>query len=302
MINYNKYLPVSTEDENWGLYVLNAGCNRISKKQVYPPVNHPAHHYFNWSNGRIFDEFQVIYISNGEGVFESKSCGQKPVKEGTIILLFPGEWHRYKPDEETGWEEYWIGFKGDIVKNLVVNSFFEPQSPLLYLGINEPVINLFAEVIEKTKEEKPGYQQLISGAVMHLLGTIHSQVKEGIFKQEDIVEAIVNKARIIFRTKMDEKMSIEEVAEELNVSYSWFRKAFKKYTGIAPGQYLLQLKIEQAKKLLSNPSKSIKEIAFDLHFESSFYFSNLFKEKTRMSPEAYRKNILLQKENDDSTN
>jgi AraC-like DNA-binding protein len=209
--------------------------------------------------------------------------------------LFPGEWHRYKPNEETGWDELWIGFKGDIIRNLVEKTFFKPEKPLLNIGINEKVINLFTEALEKTKDEKPGYQPLVAGVVLHLLGTIHSKLKEGIFEQEDIVENIVNRSRIILRTKLDQKISIEQVAEELQVSYSWYRKAFKKYTGISPGQYLLQLKIESAKKLLSDPSKSIKEIAFALNFESSFYFSNLFKEKTGMSPGAFRKNILLQK-------
>jgi AraC-like DNA-binding protein len=59
---------------------------------------------------------------------------------------------------------------------------------------------------------------------------------------------------------------------------------------MAPGQYHIQLKIERAKMLLSNPSKTIKEISYELHFESCFYFSKLFKEKTGFSPELFRKN------------
>ncbi|HZX73643.1 MAG TPA: helix-turn-helix transcriptional regulator, partial [Cyclobacteriaceae bacterium] len=63
---------------------------------------------------------------------------------------------------------------------------------------------------------------------------------------------------------------------------------FKTYTGISPGQYLLQLKIERAKMLLADPTKSIKTISYELNFESMFYFSKLFKEKTGLSPENYR--------------
>jgi AraC-like DNA-binding protein len=85
---------------------------------------------------------------------------------------------------------------------------------------------------------------------------------------------------------------MEKVAEELNVSYAWFRKAFKNYTGIAPHQYLLQLRIEKARVLLSDPSLSIKEIAARLNFESAFYFSRLFKEKMGVGPEQYRKNLF----------
>ncbi|HRQ51740.1 MAG TPA: AraC family ligand binding domain-containing protein, partial [Agriterribacter sp.] len=124
MTNYYKYLPTSIEDKNWGLHVLNAGRNRINKKEIYPSVQHPAHHYFDWSKGRVFDEYQVIYIPKGEGIFESASCRKSIIKEGTVLLLFPGEWHRFKPNEKTGWDEYWVGFKGPIMENLVQQDFF----------------------------------------------------------------------------------------------------------------------------------------------------------------------------------
>lgn len=89
MNNYYKYLPVSQEDKSWGLYLLNAGCNRIDKSKACPPASHPTHHYFNLNKGRVFNEFQIIYMTKGEGIFESESCPEKKVKEGTIILLFP---------------------------------------------------------------------------------------------------------------------------------------------------------------------------------------------------------------------
>lgn len=145
------------------------------------------------------------------------------------------------------------------------------------------------EIIEKTKNEKTGYQPMVAGIVMHLLGQIHTLAKQKNFKEEDITESIINKARIIFRTNIDQDIAIENVSKELNVSYAWFRKAFKSYSGIAPHQYLLQLKIEKAKTLLADHSKQIKEIALDLNFKSSFYFSKLFKEKTGLSPEQFRK-------------
>jgi hypothetical protein len=99
MINYYKYLPVSEVDESWGLYVLNAGCNEIKSHTTYPAPAHPAHHYFRWDKGRVLNEYQIIYISKGKGIFESSSCKKTRVHEGCILLLFPGEWHRFKPDE-----------------------------------------------------------------------------------------------------------------------------------------------------------------------------------------------------------
>ncbi len=293
MINYYQYLPVSKEDESWGLCVLNVGCSRIENEVTYPPVGHPASHYFNWKKGRILhNEYQVIYITKGSGLFQSKSMEQTIINEGTIILLFPEEWHRFKPNEETGWDEYWVGFKGSIIENLITNSFFTPQNAILEIGLKDDLVSQLREIIEKTAEEKPGYQPLISSAVVHLLGYIHYLQKQKDATKENFDEIIVNKARILFRANIDAHISIEEIAKELQVSYSWFRKAFKAYTGIAPGQFIIQLKIEKAKALLSIPKKPIKTIADDLKFESVFYFCRLFKEKTGLTPAQYRKKIL----------
>jgi transcriptional regulator GlxA family with amidase domain len=64
---------------------------------------------------------------------------------------------------------------------------------------------------------------------------------------------------------------------------------FTKYTGMPPIQYHLQLRIKQAEILLTTSNKTIKEISYELGFESAFYFSRIFKEKTNISPVDYRK-------------
>jgi AraC-like DNA-binding protein len=291
MINYYKYLPVSREDEDWGSCVLNAGCTHIGNSDSYPGKDHPAHHYFNWNAGRVLNEYQIIYITRGSGIFESDHCSKHEVKAGTILILFPGERHRYKPDHETGWDEYWIGIKGSIIDNLVSNGFIKPETPTLYIGFNEAVFNLFNSIIESTKQELAGYQPLISGAALHLLGSVHAIIKQRAVECED-KELIIQKARLLFRANIAADFSPEQAAEELQVGYSWFRKVFKNHTGLSPGQYYIQLKIERAKELLNNPDLPIKEIAYDLKFQNYFYFSKLFKEKTGITPTDHRKRAL----------
>ncbi|WP_158796219.1 AraC family transcriptional regulator [Pedobacter sp. L105] len=291
MINYYKYLPLSTEDKKWGLYVLDAGCTRTEPSGIYPISNHPSQYYFNWNNGRILDEYQLIYITKGSGFFESDHCHYQEIKAGTIIILFPGERHRYKPAEQTGWDEYWIGLKGEILDNLVNNSFFSRENPCLYIGFNEQIFEIYEGIIEKTKTEVTGYQPLISGAAFYLMGSLHAILKQSNVEHEDR-EILVDKARILFRSNIDKTFSPEQAAEELQVGYSLFRKVFKNYTGLSPGQYFIQLKIEKAKTMLADSTLSVKEIAYTLTFDSSFYFSKVFKEKTGMTPTAYRQRAM----------
>ena len=73
-----------------------------------------------------------------------------------------------------------------------------------------------------------------------------------------------------------DKLTPEDIAESINMSYSNFRKSFKQYTGIAPHQYMLQLKLSKIKDLLSSTEMSIQDIAMKLNFESADYFSYFF--------------------------
>jgi AraC-like DNA-binding protein len=83
-------------------------------------------------------------------------------------------------------------------------------------------------------------------------------------------------------------ISPEEIAANLNISYSWFRRIFRQYTGFSPAQYMIQLKIQKAKELLEQTNDSVKEIACALNFEPTDYFSVFFKRSTGLNPLAYR--------------
>ncbi|RYE17183.1 MAG: AraC family transcriptional regulator, partial [Sphingobacteriales bacterium] len=219
--------------------------------------------------------------------YNSKRTGSIPIEAGSVIVVFPNERHLYHPDPATGWTEYWIGFNGPNMNNLVKKKFFSPANPVFNIGYNETMINLFMQVIDEIKKERPGYQPLVCGAAMYMLGQLHSSAKQQLFTAGD-EENIVNHARLIIRSNLETGISPQDIADQLTISYSRLRKLFKEYTGIAPVQYQIQLKLEKAKEELVNTTKSVKEIAFELNFESSQYFSSQFKEKTSLTPVEFR--------------
>ena len=73
-----------------------------------------------------------------------------------------------------------------------------------------------------------------------------------------------------------------------NISYSWFRKVFKDYTGYAPAKYFQELKLRKAKQLLVGTSLSVKEISFMLDYKSTEHFFSSFKKRTGFTPLEYR--------------
>ena len=99
---------------------------------------------------------------------------------------------------------------------------------------------------------------------------------------------MVNRARLEIREHLESSLTIQQVAQNLGVSYSNFRKLFKEYTGISPALYQQDLKLQQAKEMLTTTAMSIKEIAYQLNFESPDYFSSKFRSKTGLRPSEFR--------------
>jgi AraC-like DNA-binding protein len=248
---------------------------------------HPSGYFFTWEKGRVLQEYQINYITEGSGIFET-SDGIFQVVPGSMLILRPGVWHRYKPDTETGWNEHYIGFNGDFCTQLFREGFFQSGKPVMYVGFQENLLKLFFEIIQLVKDEKTGHQQVCAANTILMLSKILSVVRNQEFAGKSI-ERKIRKACLYFRDNLNTNVNIEQLASELNVGYSYFRQMFRKYTGISPTQYHLSLRIQKAKDLLISTDYSFKEIAIDLGFESYFYFSRIFKDKTGKSPMEFRK-------------
>jgi AraC-like DNA-binding protein len=287
-----KYLTINETDAHWGLTVTTVGYQQIDPQTVYPPTIHPTGYYFNPDKGRVLHEYQLVYVTHGEGKFRSNSVRLATINAGSIFMLFPGEWHSYRPNRNSGWSEYWVGFTGTYIEQLIKAGFFSKTDPIHYIGQQEGIVDLFGKIIEHAKHEKIGFQQLISGATTFILGQIFAIKKNATFGNKEI-ENLINSARVLMRENIHNDLRPENIAKSLNIGYSWFRRMFKQYTGLAPAQYQLQLKIQKSKELLTDPKVSIKEIAFQLNFNSHYHFSNIFKEKTGTSPSSFRKMSLL---------
>ena len=289
MKNYSKYLPFGPMEIKWGFYVTTAGYTKVDTRQPYPQNKlHPDSHKFNWDGGRILEGYYLVFISKGRGVFESAHTASCTIQEGTCFLLFPGEWHRYRPDDESGWEEYWVGFKGTYPNQLMEN--FDAGSPFIQTGHNESLLRLFQSLLEKIQQAAPGYHQVITGITLQILGLVKAAALHQNLSADGTLQ-LVEKAKFLLREAIQNPDKIENIVKQLPAGYSKVRRDFKKITGQSPNQYLLHLKLDKAKELLTDTNLSISEVCYQTGFESPFYFSKAFKTKNGVSPRFYRKGI-----------
>ncbi|MDD3062485.1 MAG: AraC family transcriptional regulator [Massilibacteroides sp.] len=299
MENYNiytghnvfKYLSINKNEVDSYMSISGVGYQIDTPGEEYPIKGHPVGYTFDPKRGRIIDDFAIVYITKGQGTFNSVITGEKSIKQGNAFFIFPGQWHTYHPDKKTGWDEYWVTFKGSYF-NALFNSIINKKDPIYYVGMNEQVVKLFHEMLICAQSEQIGFQQILSGITLHIFGLFYSINKNRIFETQDTQR--IKEACVIMRENIFNKVSSADIASSLNMSYSSFRKLFKQYIGVAPHQYMLQLKIEKIKDLLGSTDLSIQEIANSLNFESADYFSFFFRSKTGVNPLLFRQNIERQ--------
>ena len=281
------YLPVSDRDKRWGLYGTTIGSSSCKPRAPYPPTRHPSPYHFAWQQGRILSEFQVVYITRGEGLLETATCGAQTIHAGDAFVLFPGEWHRYCPAAQTGWDEHWVGFTGEYARRLLLRRLIDPRHPRFPVGWDEDLMGAFSRAIDLLKSEPPGFQQMVAAAAIEILGRIHSGRQASEPADRGVV-AVVREARLQLRERLDEPIDLRALAGRLGVSYSTLRQAFKTGTGSSPHQYQLALRIGHAKRLLQATTLPVKQIAEKVGFPNASYFSRLFQRKTGWWPQDWR--------------
>lgn len=281
-------------NEGQGLdrYVSSVGFEEIPANTSYPTLNHSVGYYFNPDKGRILKEYQLIYITEGEGVLETKSGGLFAIRRGMMFVLFPGEWHTYYPNYKTGWGHYWIGFCSPEVDSWIVNEYCSKESPVFKIGINEEIVSLFRKAIDVANGEQSLYQRVLGGLVTYLVALMCS-IDQNFRVENDDFSSKIDNACALMRELIDQPVSMHEIAKRSGMGYSLFRKLFKEKMPHAPSQFFQNLKIQKAIELLTTTTLPVKEIAYQLNFETPAYFSARFRKQTGKSPIEYREKFYI---------
>ncbi len=173
MENYHKYLNISKIERDWEFYITTVGYCKTNRNMHYPDTReHPKNYGFSWNKGRILDGYYIVFITSGSGVFESAETPPQEIEAGTCFILFPGVWHRYKPNPLIGWEEYWVGFDGSYPHH-IMDKFFDVKNPFVNTGLNKELLAIFTQLLGTVSQAQIGYPQLIAGITMQLLGLLN---------------------------------------------------------------------------------------------------------------------------------
>jgi AraC-like DNA-binding protein len=291
MTNYFVYLPDRREQGPWECTATSVGHEHVLPGSPYPPRRHPVDHHFTWENGRVLDAYQLVYITEGKGYFESAISHKKqPIAGGCILILFPGVWHRYSPDPKTGWVENWIECRGSAFDRARAAKLLRPERPIVRVGLLPDLLQCFERCHALAQRRSAESQAMLSTLGLHMLSILQGAPRLHRNLRRHIDERI-QQAQLIIARRYHEAIIVEELARELHIGYSHFRQAFKAQTGLSPKQYQLQIRLQKAQDFLANTSRSVGEIAEILGFNTAYHLSSQFKNHVGLAPQIWRKRL-----------
>ncbi|MCG8524272.1 MAG: AraC family transcriptional regulator [Pseudomonadales bacterium] len=296
--NKQHYLPITDQSIMWDIYLTGVGSALVQPQSLYPPENHPSMYKFKWNKGRVLPEYQILFISEGKGVFESSATGTVEVKPNTMLILFPDIWHRYKPDKKTGWKKSWISFNGEYLYKLTKNKLISPQKSMIMIDDTELLLGIYQRIWSSLKIQKMQNSFLLSAYTMELLSFVVDATErscdndfcvnsmsstEHILKDRVLAEAI----RYIW-SHSHRNISVNKVVENLPVTRRTLERKFSHELGRSIGSEIIRCRIERAKHLLANTSLPISHIALAVGFSGSDRLCKVFNKLSGMTPGQYR--------------
>jgi two-component system, response regulator YesN len=136
------------------------------------------------------------------------------------------------------------------------------------------------------------YQEAVEGRPEELHGA-YERVKKNAINDLSYLPIIQKTKLYIENNYADPELSLSKIALELGVSSGNLSKLFKQETDISYIDYLTQIRIREAMKLMDEPSARIYEVAEQVGYSSQHYFCAAFKREVGIAPSAYRKKPVI---------
>ena len=248
---------------------------------------------FKW---HYHPEFELTYIVKGNG-YRIVGNSYEPFNDGDLVLLgsnLPHTWSG-KADGDVNSDAIVIQFSSEFIlpflelnESLLIKNMLDSS----LRGINfEPDEQLVTKIIEIT--ETNGVERILKLiSILDILSkkqikliapnTFHNVVSRK-------SEVRINNVCLFIQNNFQNKIYLKEVADLIYLTESNFCKFFKKATGKTYSDYVNEIRINEASRLLIQSDKTISQISFECGFETLSYFNRVFLNKKGTTPSVYRK-------------
>lgn len=291
--------------------------NLLKENKVHGDTTFPLATYaVDYSNNNIaidchwHNEFEFLIIESGSLDFTIGTEERVIVETGEAIFINSGELHAGYLNTDVKCNFKAVVFSPELLYNgniydPVKERYIDPlinrefKLPRIYRpDCNEwekAILDQLKQIISAGEEKNFGYELFIKGKLFNVFSIIFSNLntEDLVVKtiKNDINSERLKKVMEYIYNNYNTRISINELAEILNMSEGYFIKFFKAMVRKTPVEYINYFRVNKAVQLLTK-SKKIIEISGDVGFENVSYFVTIFKHYMGCTPAEYRKNLL----------
>jgi AraC-like DNA-binding protein len=284
------YLPVSDQIRSWDLYVTGVGqeCYRAGDK--YPETGHPSLYDFEWRSGRVLPEYAMILILEGSGEFELRNQPLTRCSAGDVLLVSPGQWHRYRPSASTGWSELWVCAGGEYLHRLRSRRLMFGQAKVALGARFHDTRRVIAEILDFVRTHPNVNSPLLTARVLEAIALI-AEAGGG-----DVVEPVspagsdshVADAIEFIWHNSHRPIQTKDVARAVNLAPRTLERRFAACHARAVHEEIEESRYLRARRLLIESTLPIKEIAYSTGFGEPKRMIELFRRRDGRTPSAVR--------------
>ena len=269
-LKYIKTNPISND-----LYISDIG--------FYP---HAKNHFRKRKKGT--DKHILIYCIDGFGTIQVENTYYQ-LKPNTFFIIRANKKHKYWSSDKLPWSIYWLHFSGS--HSNCFEDFFEQIIEIEQSSRSriDDRLKLFNEILTALESgfsiENINYANMCLHSLLASFFYIETfRLVKGYHNANP-----VDKSILYMQSNINKQLTVKELANHVSLSESHYSKIFRNKTGASPLDYFINLKLQEAIRLLTNQSYKIKEVAFKLGYNDPYYFSRIFTKHIGSSPLSFIK-------------
>ncbi|MDO4492035.1 MAG: AraC family transcriptional regulator [Lachnospiraceae bacterium] len=256
--------------------------------------------YYFTSVGRFFCEssysvdredygnYLLAYVERGTLLVKTK--GQRfGVHQGEVAFIDCHTPHSYWPLDAVDFT--WLHFEGQNTAALHKMITAIHESPVFRVNDPQQFLKKMKNVVFQIKYNPVNNEYRDSMEIYSFLITMLTEHVVNLSKHESgrITETVINDAIHYIEEHLQDDLTVSMIAGHVGLSESHFSRKFRAAVNTSPKDYLIRRRLTRAKLLLKTTELPIKEIAFQVGFNSESHFTNSFSGMNGISPREFRK-------------
>jgi AraC-like DNA-binding protein len=230
----------------------------------------------------VFSHYSGVLVLRGHGVYTDWNGREHRTYPGCFFQRLPGRVHSTTHPPEADWAECFVNLGEPLVRALAEVGSFDLDRPVLNPGVSLPLVERFDRLVADLRAAPESELPRLLLRIQELVVDLYALDRQA--AQPDPAARIVETVAQALSQDLAGRVSLPRLARDLGVGYERLRKLFRERTGLAPGEYRIRRRLEQACSMLAQGDLSVKEVASALGYANPFVFSRQFRNVLGIPP------------------